>query len=75
MPILNLNYRPHILFDASNREHRQIYYQFKKRNGDWGKAPYRFVVDDATTNLIDYLDRKVSVWYLNNEFDSAKSKK
>jgi hypothetical protein len=67
MPLLYLNHRDIILFDPNNAEHREIYHVFKKTHC-WGKSKYRFVVDDTTTNLVDYCDRKLVEWYLNNEF-------
>lgn len=71
MSTLNLNFRPYVRFDPSDEEHRKIYHEFKQRQC-WGKAKYRFVIDDTTENLVDYCDRKLVLWYLNNEFKAKK---
>lgn len=69
MSTLNLAHRPIVRFDPADPEHREIYHQFKKNRG-WGKAKYRFVIDDTVDNLVDHCDRKLVIWYLNNEFGS-----
>lgn len=73
MSLLHLKHRSIILFDPADSEHRKIYHEFKQTGG-WGKSKYRFVVDDTTTNLVDYCDRKLVNWYLNNEFGNKNKK-
>ena len=59
--------RPLIVFDASNREHRQFYFQFIE-TGAWGRCPYRFIVPDDQGDLITMIQRKLITFYLNKEF-------
>ena len=59
--------RPFVLFDASNKEHRQFYYQFIE-TGTWGRCPYRFIVPDDQGNLITMIQRKLITYYVNREF-------
>lgn len=61
--------RPFVLFDPSNKEHRQCYYQFLE-TGTWGRCPYRFIVPDDQGNLITMIQRKLITYYVNREFKS-----
>ena len=60
--------RPLVAFDAANKEHRAIYYQFVKRRG-WGHSPYRFIVpDDQGADLITMIQRSMIEYYIHREF-------
>jgi hypothetical protein len=67
MSRLALYGRPYVVFDASNREHRQWFANFSK-SGTWGKCPVRFVVDDDRGDLITMIQRSLIQFYVDKEF-------
>jgi len=74
MTILDSAARPLVTFDPNNEEHRRAFYEFKKSNC-WGRnIRYRFHIDNETTNLVDLINRRLIVWYLENEFEHNQPK-
>jgi len=60
--------RPWVQFDASNKEHRKIFNQFK-RTMSWGHNPYRFILpEDPGFDLVSVLDKAVLSYYMDKEF-------
>jgi hypothetical protein len=69
MSILSVKARRTIVFDADNLEHRQWYCQYVK-TGKWTHCPVKFEVDDDTGTLVDFIERKLLRYYLNQEFSA-----
>ena len=67
MSRLALYGRPYVIFDATNREHRQWFANFNK-SGAWGNCPVRFVVDDDHGDLITMIQRSLIQFYVDKEF-------
>jgi len=74
MSRLALYGRPYVVFDATNREHRQWFNDFTK-SGTWGTCPVRFVVDDDHGDLITMIQRNLIQYYVNREFGTAQNPK
>jgi len=67
MSKLELFGRPFVVFDPSNREHRQYYHKFV-HTGTWGGCPVRFVVPEDHGDLITMIQRALISYYVNKEF-------
>lgn len=67
--ILASTARPLVMFDPTNKEHRNHYATFLKRNS-WGHCPVRFAVEgDAQNNNLAYaMQRKLVAYYMAKEF-------
>lgn len=63
--------RPQTLFDVTNAEHRQAYFEYRKHNS-WQKCKYQFVIEDTYIDLPSMIDNKLVNYYLNNEFTTKK---
>lgn len=59
--------RPIVEFDASNQEHRKLYYNFLS-TGSWGRCPYRFTVNNDFGIVKGIIDRRLIEYYMNSEF-------
>jgi hypothetical protein len=66
MSKLGLHVRPIVLFDASNKLHRQWVTKFIE-TGHWGECPVRFAVEDDHGFLLGHLQRKLILWYAEQE--------
>ena len=66
MSKLGLYVRPIVLFDASNKLHRQWATKFIE-TGSWGNCPVRFAVRDDYGNLIGHIQRELILWYAAQE--------
>ena len=71
MSRLALYGRPYVVFDATNREHRQWFANFNK-SGAWGTCPVRFVVDDDHGDLITMIQRHLIQFYVDKEFTKER---
>lgn len=67
MSKLELYQRPLVMFDASNKQHRQYYFNFMQ-TGSWRDCPYRFVIQDDVGNLQGMIQRKLLDYYGGKEF-------
>jgi hypothetical protein len=67
MSRLALYGRPYVIFDATNREHRQWFANFNK-SGAWGNCPVRFVVNDDHGDLVTMIQRELIQFYVDKEF-------
>ena len=70
MPILDLNRRPIVLFDAGNVDHRRWFAEFA-RTSSWSSCPVRFAVTDdrgVHENLAVMIGKQVTEFYLGQEF-------
>jgi hypothetical protein len=66
MSKLGLYVRPIVLFDASNKLHRQWVTKFIE-TGSWAECPVRFVVHDDHGNLLGHIQRQLILWYSKQE--------
>jgi len=64
---LSLFGRPYVVFDATNKNHRNFYHTFAV-TGSWGACPVRFVVDDDHGDLITMIQRNLIRYYSDKEF-------
>jgi hypothetical protein len=65
--------RPYVVFDASNKSHRNYYHTFAV-TGSWGSCPVRFVVDDDHGDLITMIQRNLIKFYSVKEFGAVAKK-
>ena len=66
MSKLELYNRPVVLFDPSNKLHRQHFSTFMA-TGSWSSCPVRFAVEEDHGNLMAHLQRKTIMWYAAQE--------
>lgn len=66
MSKLALHTRPVVLFDPSNKLHRQYATAFVA-TGSWKGCPVRFAVTDDHGNLIGHIQRELILWYSEQE--------
>jgi hypothetical protein len=64
---LNLYARPWALFDPALKEHRKLYANFMN-TGNWSSCPVRFVEETDGGNLAGALQRKLTAYYMEQEF-------
>jgi hypothetical protein len=74
MSRLALHGRPYIVFDASNKDHRQWFADFNK-SGAWGTCPVRFVVDNDHGDLVTMIQRLLIQFYVDKEFGTVEHPK
>jgi len=74
MSRLALHGRPWVVFDATNKNHRQWFADFN-RTAQWGKCPVRFVVNEDHGDLITQIQRELIQYYVDREFGTEKSPK
>jgi hypothetical protein len=67
MSKLQLHGRPWVVFNATNREHRQWFADFNK-TAQWGRCPVRFVVNEDHGDLITQIQRELIQYYVDKEF-------
>lgn len=67
MPILKVQNRPVVIFDATNEQHRSWAFESIK-NRTWGRCPVKFEVYDDSENVSEYISRKLVEYYLSKEF-------
>lgn len=65
--ILDIERRPLVKFDPSNRAHRKYYAQFKQ-TGTWGFCPVEFWVPHNFGNVANMVERTLADYYLKKEF-------
>ena len=66
MSKLALHTRPVVLFDPTNKLHRQYATAFIS-TGSWKGCPVRFAVQDDYGNLIGHIQRELILWYSQQE--------
>ena len=67
MSKLELYGRPYVIFDATNKNHRQWFAHFNKTRA-WGDCPVRFVIDNDHGDLITMMQREMIQYYVDKEF-------
>ena len=66
MSKLDLYARPMVMFDPGNKLHRQYFINFVQ-SGSWKGCPVRFAVEEDHGNLLGHLQRKMILWYAEQE--------
>ena len=59
--------RPFVQFDAKNKQHREWFNHFQATRS-WGSCPVRFILAEASSNLITQIQRELVDYYVHNEF-------
>ncbi len=67
MSKLELYVRPLAIFDPSNKDHRQYYFNFLKQ-GSWKGCPYRWAIPEDIGNLQGIIQTKLLEHYMGKEF-------
>ena len=67
MNTLLLNCRPGAVFDATNKEHRQAYYNFL-RYATWGRSPYQFILEPGFEDIPTLCRHRLCEYYVSKEF-------
>lgn len=62
--------RPKVVFDPSNKDHREEFYKFMK-TGSWGKCKYQFESKDVGIPFIN-IQREILEYYLIQEFEGIE---
>lgn len=62
--------RPAKIFDPADREHREMFYTFLK-TWSWTHCPYVWLITDDSTDVVHYIQKKLTAYYMDKEF--AKS--
>jgi hypothetical protein len=63
--------RPWVAFDATNKEHRTWFAEFRKL-GTWGQCPVRFIIPDDHGDLITMIQRRLIDYYVSQEFGDSE---
>ena len=69
-----LGQRPVRIFDATNAEHRDLYYRFTKTKS-WKLCPYQWVIDDDSMDVVHNMGKKMLKYYTDLEFAVKKPRK
>jgi len=67
MNTLLLNCRPGMVFDATNKEHRNAYYHFLKYS-TWGRSPYQFILEPGFEDIPTLCRHRLCEYYVSKEF-------
>jgi len=67
MNTLLLNCRPGMVFDATNKEHRNAYYNFLKHS-TWGRSPYQFILEPGFEDIPTLCRHRLCEYYVSKEF-------
>ena len=62
-----LGQRPVRIFDATNAEHRSLYYKFSNTKS-WKLCPYQWVIDDDSVDVVHNMSKKMLKYYTDREF-------
>ena len=66
--------RPTILFDPTNQTHRELFHKFLNTSS-WIHCPYQFVIEDDSSDVVHFISKKITSFYLSQEFSKAVAKK
>ena len=74
MSKLQLQARPWVVFDPSNKDYRRYYHEFITQ-GTWGRCPVRFIIDDDAGDQVTFIQRKLVDYYVQREFTRPPTSK
>lgn len=66
MSILQVNSRPVIAFDVTNRKHREYYAGFLLKRS-WGDCPVCFCLEQGYGDVSSMIENKLTAYYLERE--------
>jgi hypothetical protein len=69
-----IHQRPATIFDPNNKSHRELYYKFLSTSS-WVGCPYQWVIEDDSTDVVYYISKKITTYYLSQEFSKPVAKK
>lgn len=72
--ILKAKSRPHEVFDVNNEGHRRYFADFLENN-TWADCPVQLVIDDSPGDLVPVIQRKLSEYYVKQEFSTGRKKR
>ena len=64
--------RPFVVFDPSNKDHRRYFKKFMATS-TWYSCPYQWLIDDHSTDVVSYINRKLLAHYV--KFDDTLATK
>ena len=67
MSKLELYMRPLAIFDPTNKDHRQYYFNFLA-TGSWHGCPYRWAMYEDAGHLQGVIQRSILDYYMGKEF-------
>ena len=69
-----IHQRPVEIFDASSTEHRELFYKFLETQS-WAHCPYQWIITDDSADVVHYIRKKITNYYLSQEFYKPVVKK
>jgi hypothetical protein len=69
-----IHQRPPTLFDPNNKAHRELYHKFLSTSS-WIHCPYQWVIEDDSSDVVYYISKKITTYYLSQEFSKRVVKK
>lgn len=69
-----IHQRPATIFDPNNKAHRELYYKFLSTSS-WVHCPYQWVIEDDSADVVYYISKKITSYYLSQEFSKKVAKK
>lgn len=67
-----LHQRPFKIFEPANAEHRAIFHKYQVTHS-WQHSPYQWTIEDDSTNLDHFINRKLLNYYMSQEFAKKKA--
>jgi hypothetical protein len=69
-----IHQRPATIFDPNNKAHRELYHKFLSTSS-WVHCPYQWIIEDDSADVVYYISKKITTYYLSQEFSRAVAKK
>ncbi len=69
-----IHQRPATIFDPNNKAHREQYYKFLATSS-WIHCPYQWIIEDDSADVVYYISKKITTYYLSQEFSKRIAKK
>ena len=69
-----IHQRPATIFDPTNKAHRELYYKFLATSS-WIHCPYQWIIEDDSADVVYYISKKITTYYLSQEFSKPVVKR
>jgi hypothetical protein len=69
-----IHQRPAKIFDPDNAEHRELFHKFLLTRS-WVHCPYQWIITDDSADVVHYISKKITSYYLCQEFYKPVVKK
>jgi hypothetical protein len=66
--------RPAKIFDPKNAEHRELFHKFLLTSS-WIHCPYQWIITDDSADVVHYISKKITSYYLSQEFSKPVVKR